>query len=190
MVGVVVGVVLDMESVEPGDVVLVLTNAEKYLSTTIEILKDLIIEKKYPCIYVTINKPYGALLNTLKKHKINTGKIFFIDLISKMTKTAVDGAKDCLFIGSPESLTELSIAISESIKNVPENNKFIFLDSLSTLLIYNQTGTVTKFAHFLTGKMKAEGVETIIISLEKEMDEKLVSQISTFVDKVIKVNNS
>jgi hypothetical protein len=47
---------------------------------------------------------------------------------------------------------------------------------------------VTKFAHFLLGKMKSECVETIILSLEKEMDEKMIGQLSMFVDKVIRVN--
>jgi hypothetical protein len=109
-------------------------------------------------------------------------------MISKMTKIATDGAEDCLFVSSPESLTELSIAINESVKNKGSKNRFIFFDSLSTLLLYNQAGTVTKFAHFLLGKMKTDCVETIVISLEKEMDEKMINQLSVFVDKVIKVN--
>ena len=178
---------LDLSSMEEGNVVLILTSAEKYLENVINVLKTLINKKNYPCIYVTINKPYQVLLNVLKKNSINTEKIFFIDLISKMTRTEITGVKDCLFIASPDSLTELSIAITESVRNLHGKNKFIFLDSLSTLLIYNQAGTVTKFAHFLIGKMKTESVEMIIISLEKEMDPKLVSQISILVDKVIKV---
>ena len=182
--------VIDISSIKDGEVVLVLTTANKYIGTTTDILKLLINKKKYPCLYVTINKPYKVLLNILKRNNINTNKIFFIDLISKMTRTEMNSVKNCLFISSPESLTELSIAVSESIKNMPGKNKFMFFDSLSTLLIYNQTGTVTKFAHFISGKMKAEGVETIIISMEKEMDEKLISQVSAFVDKVMKVNNS
>ena len=182
------GKMAEISSMEDGSVVLILTSAEKYMENIISVLKTLVNKKKYPCIYVTINKPYQVLLNVLKKSEIDTDKIFFIDLISKMTRIETAGAKDCLFINSPDSLTELSIAITESARNLPGKNKFIFLDSLSTMLIYNQTGTVTKFAHFLIGKMKTEAIEMVIISLEKEMDPKLVSQISTLVDKVIKVN--
>lgn len=179
---------IDVSSIGNGDVVLILTSAEKYLENIINVLKILINKKSRQCIYVTINKPYQVLLNVLKKNDIDTEKIFFIDLISKMTAMDTTGAKNALFITSPDSLTELSIAISESVRNLQSKNKFIFLDSLSTMLIYNQTGTVAKFAHFLIGKMRTEGVEMIIISLEREMDPILVSQISTFVDKVIKVN--
>jgi len=179
---------VDIGSMEEGNVVLILTSAEKYLENIVSALKTLINKKNHSCVYVTINKPYQVLLNVLKKNSINTEKIFFIDLISRMTRIEAAGAKDCLFITSPDSLTELSIAITESVGNLRDKNKFIFLDSLSTMLIYNQTGTVTKFAHFLIGKMKTETVKMIIISLEKEMDPKLVSQISSFVDKVIKVN--
>lgn len=178
----------DLSLMEKGNVTLILTSAESYMKTIIDALKTLVNKNKYSCVYITINKPYMTLLNILKKNGIDTEKIFFIDLISKMTRTENTEAKNCLFINSPDSLTELSIAITESTKNISGKNKFIFLDSLSTMLIYNQTGTVTRFAHFLIGKMKTESVEMIIISLEKEMDPILVSQISTFVDKVIKVN--
>lgn len=174
--------------IEDGEIVLILTSAEKYLSTTTTILKSMLNEKGYKCLYVTINRPYKVLVNILKKNGILTENIFFIDLISRLTRTAVDGVSDCLFIESPDSLTELSIAISESVKNMPGDKKLMFLDSLSTLLVYNQSGTVTKFAHFLFSKMKTEGVETIILSLEKEMEEKMTDQIAMFVDKVIRVN--
>ena len=180
---------LGISSIGKGNVVLILTSAEKYLENVINVLEALINKKNYHCIYVTVNKPYQVLLNVLKNNDIDTKKIFFIDIISKMTRLETAGAKDCLFIASPDSLTELSIAITESARNLRGKNKFIFLDSLSTMLIYNQTGTVTKFAHFLIGKMKTEAVEMVIISLEKEMDPKLVSQISSFVDKVIKGND-
>ena len=178
----------DIDSIGEGEIVLILTSAEKYVGTTAHVLKTMINQRSHKCIYVTINRPYKVVTNILKENKINTESIFFIDLISRMTKTEVAGAEDCLFITSPESLTELSIAINESVKNVKSEDKFIFFDSLSTLLLYNQAGTVTKFAHFLLGKMKSECVETIILSLEKEMDERMIGQLSMFVDKVIKVN--
>jgi KaiC/GvpD/RAD55 family RecA-like ATPase len=179
---------IDLSSMEEGSIILVLTSAEKYLGNVIDILKTLINKQNHSCVYVTINKPYDVLLNVLKKNGVDTENIFFIDLISKMTRTETAKLKDCLFITSPDSLTELSIAITESATNLHGKKKFIFLDSLSTMLIYNQTGTVAKFAHFLIGKLKNEETEMIIISLEKEMDPILVSQISSFVDNVIKVN--
>jgi len=178
----------EIDGIGESEIVLILTSAEKYVSTTLHVLKTMVNQRKHECIYVTINRPYKVMTNVLKEGKIDTGSIFFIDMISKMTKIATDGAKDCLFVSSPESLTELSIAISESVKSKGSKSRFIFFDSLSTLLLYNQAGTVTKFAHFLLGKMKTESVETIIISLEKEMDEKMINQLSVFVDKVIKVN--
>jgi KaiC/GvpD/RAD55 family RecA-like ATPase len=179
----------EIDSIGESEIVLILTSAEKYVSTTMHVLRTMINQRKHECIYVTINRPYNVMANVLKEGKIDTKSIFFIDMISKMTNIAADGAEDCLFVSSPESLTELSIAINESVKNRGSKNKFLFFDSLSTLLLYNQAGTVTKFAHFLLGKMKTDCVEAIILSLEKEMDEKMINQLSVFVDKVIKVNS-
>ena len=178
---------IDISSIENGDIVLILTGAENYMKNIISVLKTLINKNGHQCIYVTVNRPYNDIQDVLEKGKINTDNIFFIDLISKMANTEQSRAKNCLFVNSPDSLTDLSIAITEAIGNIKGSNKFIFLDSLSTMLIYNQAGTLTKFAHFLIGKMRNAAVEMIIISLEKEMDQAVVSQISTFVDKVIKV---
>jgi len=178
---------VDMSSMKEGDVVLILTSAENYMASIVDVLKTLINKKGRQCVYVTVNRPYNDIQNVLEKGKINTDNIFFIDLISKTANREQSKAKNCLFIDSPESLTDLSIAITEAIGNLKGKKKFIFLDSLSTMLIYNQAGTLARFAHFLIGKMRNAAVEMIIISLEKEMDQALVSQISTFVDKVIKV---
>ena len=70
---------------------------------------------------------------------------------------------------------------------MPKEHRLLFLDSISTLILYNDTGSMTKFSHFLINKIKEGGCSGAIISLEKETDEKMISQLSQFVDKVIEV---
>ena len=65
--------------------------------------------------------------------------------------------------------------------------KFLFLDSLSTLLIYNAPGSLAKFTHFLMTRVKLLGLNGVFMVVEKEIDEKLLSEIVHFSDRVIRL---
>lgn len=166
-----------------GNVLLYLVSAENYTKTNTQILKKLINEKKLKGIYITINRPYQNLMEIFNKNGINTQNIFFIDAITKMTGGKETEAKNCLFLDSPSNLTDITIAMRQAVKLMGDVKKFIFFDALSTLLIYNQGGSVIKFAHFLTGRIRDWKAEGVIISVQKEMDEKLTSQLIQFCDK-------
>ncbi|MFH1663740.1 MAG: ATPase domain-containing protein [archaeon] len=178
----------ELSKVKKKEIVLILSDEKKYLETNLKILNILTNKLNEKGIYVTINRPFNSLIELLESNKIKTKNIFFIDAI---TMTVVGEAKEvpnCLFINSPNSLTELGIALGEAFKAMKETtDRFIFLDSLSTLLIYNQSQSVTKFAHFLTGRMREWKIKGVLISLQKNVDERLIAQVSQFCDRIIEV---
>jgi len=167
--------------------VLVLVDAKRYTEANIQILKYLSINKKLPGIYVTVNKPYLTIKKILENVGINTKTIIFIDAISTHTGTQKKEADGCLFLDTPADLTGMSIIITEAVKGLPTKNKFLFFDSLSTLSIHNSAGSVAKFAHFLTARMREWGVVGVIISMEKETNPKLISQLTQFCDSCIEL---
>jgi len=180
--------VKELSSVKKNEIVLVLSDEKKYLDTNLKILDILTNIMSEKGIYVTINRPFDSLTELLEKNKIKTKNIFFIDAI---TLTVVGEAKEepnCLFINSPNNLTELGIALGEAFSAMKsKEDRFIMFDSLSTLLIYNHSKSVSKFAHFLTGKMREWKIKGVLISLRKDLDEKLVAQVSQFCDRMIEV---
>ena len=68
---------------------------------------------------------------------------------------------------------------------IEDIKKFILVDTISTLLIYNSGQTVIKFSHFLTGRIRDWKAEGALITVKKEMDEKLTSQLTQFCDKKV-----
>jgi hypothetical protein len=175
----------ELEALEDDQIVLVVVRAEEYLKINLEILSYLVKKKSNECVYITLNRPYDNLVTLFEKNKIDPGKFFFIDTISESIGGKTPEGQNVIFISSPHGLTEISISLNKAIDSLKGKNKFLFFDSISTLLVYNQAGTVTKFAHFLIGKMRALRLKGIFISLEKETEEHLVNQMSQFVDKVI-----
>jgi len=87
-----------------------------------------------------------------------------------------------LFIGSPKNLSDISLAMDQAVTSLPGKEKFLFFDSLNTLLIYNDVKTVARFIHFLAGKMRAWKVRGIIVSLQKKGNEDLINELTQFCD--------
>jgi archaellum biogenesis ATPase FlaH len=177
-----------IKSLKPKTVVLFIIDAKKYHRIHPKVLKTIIEERCFAGIYITINKPYNTLKQYLRENKINTKNIFFIDAISRVVGGTIKMTKDCLFIPSPTQLTDLGIALTQALESMKhKENKFIFLDSLSTLLIYNPFEVTAKFVHFIITRLRVFGLVGLIISIEKQIDERMLNILIEMCDKVVEV---
>lgn len=166
-------------------IVLVNVRAEDYLKVNLEILKGLANDNKIPGVYITVNKPYRTMKKLLDDNKVNSEGIYFIDCISSSSGWKEEGMKNVFFLDSPQNLTGLGIAMNEAISAIGDTEKFLFMDSLSTLLLYHNAGTVAKFSHFLTGKMRLWGLRGVLMSVERGAEPELTAQLSQFCDAVL-----
>lgn len=155
-----------------------------YNKTNIEIIKYFIEGENIPGVYITLNKPCKTILSILKKSKIDTRLIIFIDGVTRLADNNGKKSSNCLFIGSPEKLSDISIAMDQAVRAIPSKQKFVFFDSLSTLLLYNNAEIVARFIHFLASKMRVWKVKGIIISLERGKNRDLVDKLSQVCDIV------
>lgn len=167
-------------------IVLFIANPEDYVSQNLALLKDFVNVKKMAGIYVTVNRPYLSLLSLLKKGGIDTSRMFFIDLVTKTLNDMPERKSNRIFMGSATNLTDLSLAISQAVSANPTAKKFIYLDSLSTMLIYNEAGSLSRFSHFLTGRLREWNVDGVFISLDSESDKELTNKMAQFCDKVVR----
>ena len=161
-------------------IVLITVNARNYQNTVVDILNVLINEQKTPGVYVSLNKPFDIIQRNLAGSNIDTRLIIFIDANSKVEGTKK--VENCLYIGSPEKLSDMSIAMDQAIKALPTSEKFLIFDSLNTLTIFNTSAIVARFIHFLTGKMRQWKVKGIVMTLEKETDQSLLDELTQFSD--------
>jgi hypothetical protein len=159
-------------------------NAEDYLEKNIAILNEVLQQEDAIGVYVTLHRPYSVLIKILEKNNINTDKLFFIDCTTKILGTENE-EKKCIFLGNPQNLTNITIAIEEIMSTIPSKNKSLFVDPLSTLLIYNKGETISKFLHFLTGKIRVLNLNGVLFSTGKELDPEFTDQLEQFVDKII-----
>jgi len=154
---------------------LIITPVEKLQERIIEIIKDY---KDKIGIYVSLNKTQKSAEEILKKSNIDTKRLFFIDCVTlEQTKEEVLHIK-------PNDLDRLSYAINEFIKDIKED-KFLIIDALSTLLIYNNENKVAAFVKEITEYASQNNVEVIALS-PKTKGEELLNKIFNFFDEVKK----
>ena len=165
----------------PDYIVLVVADIGRYQEVNIEILKLLVAEQKTPGVYVTLNKPYRIMQRLMKQNNIDERMVIFIDAVTNVGNDSIK-IPNCLFIGSPEKLSDISMAIDQAVKALQTESKFIFFDSLNTLAIFNNPPTVARFVHFLTVKMRELKVKGVITTLPKDIDEKILDELTQLCD--------
>ena len=160
-------------------ILLITVDAKNYQKTAIDIVKFFVNEQGIPGVYVTLNKPYEIMQRSLLSNNIDQRLVIFIDVASR---TEAKKVENCLYIGNPEKLSDLSVAMDQAIKSLPTTDKFLIFDSLNTLSIFNNPNIVARFIHFLTGKMREWKIKGVIITLEKETEQALLDELTQFSD--------
>lgn len=168
-------------------IALFLVDIDNYQETNVNLVKYFTNIKHFPGVYITINKPFSTLADTFKRNGVDTNMIIFIDAVSHMHQSHIPDAENCFYLRSPRDLSDISIAMTEAVRAISQDEKFVFFDSLNTLLVYSSQETVARFMHFLAGKMRNYQVDGIIICLRKDTDPGLISEVSQFCDATITV---
>ncbi|MBN1941585.1 MAG: hypothetical protein JW772_05380 [Candidatus Diapherotrites archaeon] len=168
-----------------GFIAAIVSPPEKYFNVNMAITKYFSNKRKMAGVYITMNKPYNTISRALEDNKIDTKKIFFVDAISGVIGVEKSENENCVTLRSPSALTELGIVISKVCS--AKHPRFLMMDSLSTMLVYNNQHSTIKFIHYVTTQLRKCSWPGIIFSLEKDMQGNLFDSITQFCDKVIRM---
>jgi len=137
----------ELNGLPEGWIMLLETSAEKSLDVAIAAIKTL-TDKKYNGIILSANRPYSNLIETYKRNSIDTEKLFILDCISKNQNTNLEMGNGVVYLESASALSNISISINETIKK-NEGKKFIFIDSITSMLIHNKPEVFVRFIHYI-----------------------------------------
>jgi archaellum biogenesis ATPase FlaH len=136
--------------------------------------------------YVTVSKTFDYLSKIFKEGTRNTN-IKFIDCIS-LAAGIKNVPINCTFIESPIMLEKLLLEILNNFKGMKcDLDKYIVIDSLSALMIYNDPEIIREFMSLILNKSRAENIHVISILVEEEMDSNRLIQLN---DKIIVLRDS
>ena len=141
---------------------LILLEEEEYPQKLEEIMKS--VEKTGTRIcYVCLSKPYADVANDLGSMGMRVDDFFFIDVLSSHYGTP-EPASNVIFVSSPADLGE----IGEAVKSAVEEGhcSAVVFDTISTLLIYQQTSSIVRFTNSIVSEKKQENIKKLFIILK------------------------
>jgi hypothetical protein len=169
-----------LQKLKKGSIVLVETSQHELLPTHLKTVRHL-SKKGYFGVVVSASRPYQDLLAHYAPHKISSDDLFVIDCISEGEGEQTDNA---IYVESPCSLTEISLAIIEVINQV-EGKKYVFIDSMDSFLIHNKPVLFAKFVHYIFTKMRLHDTLCIVLTINKNQDDKIKTEIAEICDEVM-----
>lgn len=161
-------------------VILMIFPKEEFHELNMHALKT-VLKNSNSGAYVSINRSYDNLIKLMKEKRINPEKVFFIDCVSEKSKA--ENIKNCVFIGSAESLTNIALALNPIYKS--KEHEFIFLDSFNALSNYHKPEMIVRFGRDLIKKVRENQMVGIMIGLSEDTDRKIIDEIAAVCDKII-----
>jgi hypothetical protein len=160
-----------------------ITSREKEKKTINDIQQELIKLNKRTG-YLILERPFKEVKRELENKKANPDNFFFVDIYTagKETPPIVD---NCIFISSPEALTEIRVAISTLYAE--KNRELIFIENIGEMIKSHDIFFLTRFINNLI--LKAEGLnrKLILLIVKEENTRHLIKDIAMFADKVIEI---
>ncbi len=167
------------------NLVLQLTTAERLKQDNIDIVKSM-ADKGYHMIVITTNQPSEVLKKNYEKSGVDLSRLFFIDAITSYAIGKTPAAElNVRFISNPSNLTDLGIAITGALNEFEDKHPCILFDSVSTMLIYLPSASISKFIHNISNRLRLIDTPGIFLAVGKGLDPMMISNLSTFMDDII-----
>ena len=138
-----------------GKIAILIVPPEDYVYISNEIPVELVKEWEMEGIIVSANKPFATAKVNLQQREI-LDSLVYLDCASKFAGLSPQG-ENLVLVDNPGNLVELEICITRCIRN-PSVRRFLVFDSLTTLLIYNKSEDLTRFAHKLGMRLKSQSI--------------------------------
>lgn len=136
--------------------------------------------------FVSVSKTFDHFVKTYKE-ATQRSNVKFIDCISR-TAGLPEEHTNCIYIESPVMLEKIILEILNSFKGLKhDTDKFVVIDSLSALMIYNEHDIIREFISLVLNRSRAENIHVVSILVEEEMDSNKIIQLN---DKIIVLRDS
>jgi len=144
---------------------------EEYHLATEGILIHLTKKLNKKGIYVILSRSCESLPMKFTELGIDPKVLYCIDGTGRSSgkgwQNKEGSTKNATRIGNLHSLTELSLAITER-SNTGEF-QFLFFDSVTMLLLYNNAATIEKFIKYIADKMRYLNMGFLLIAINEEI---------------------
>lgn len=172
---------------EAGAFSLLSVPAQEIMLANVEAVR-LLVAQGYSGVYASLSKDYLSVSSGLEEAGIDLGKIRFVDAVSRMYGIAPVETGDVVYVDGPLSMDALMEGIATSIRSLKGGKRFVLLDSLTIVLLYNSLDETVDFGKALRALLKKEHALGIaVIAHTGTANAEVIGRLSKGDDEVVTV---
>lgn len=127
-----------------------------------------LISKGYQGVYISFENSYAQACQILSSVGLGFDKLFFIDCISSVYGICKADSSRVSYVKGPMALGEITKQLKTSLSQIKTKHKFVFVDSLNCLMIYNQINSLVEFIQTLNDLIRDENCLILVLSLDSQ----------------------
>lgn len=135
--------------------------------------------KKENVYFICGDSSPGEIIKKAANFGINMNKanIFFIDCYSSTLggREKPQSTEKITVLSSPGALNDLSLALSEAVRNSAGKKIRVVFQTLSTFVLYNPADSIRKFLNVIEGRLKGAGATTLYTVEEGVHDKQVLT---------------
>jgi len=174
-----------IESLPDYSIIYLHIDPNQYFPVLQKMMDNFVNEKDQGGIYITTTRPARAISNRLSMKKIDLMDVFFVDCISYSVGANIKEGDNILYVESPTQLESVMLKTYWLLKKIETEQKFVFLDSLNTLGIYNDERMLSEFFHTFINKLRTQEVFGVILSVGEDPPKDVIKMLELVCDEAI-----
>jgi hypothetical protein len=142
------------------------------------------LSRGYEGVYINSQRPFNNLTSMLKRYRVSTKKLVFVDMTTSLEKGKYAKNQRIIAVKPSIGFEHLSIAVQESMLKLKSKKKFVFLDSVTTLQLYESisNSVLYRFYEFLM-RIARTNKDILILNISQGMaDKPVMRDLSYFID--------
>lgn len=117
-------------------------------------------------VIVAADRPSGLLHAALRAAGIDADGVHFIDCVSSFNGVPPVSSPRVLHLESPALLEKIALRVDHVLRRL-QGPKFVVVDSLSSLCLYNDEGMVSEFTHALVNRLRMQHVHAALLLVDR-----------------------
>ena len=153
---------------------------------TASLIEPLITEFEMQGVYISASRGALELINTLNEIGVATENVHFIDCVSSALLGGTESTfPNISFIDSPIMLESILLRTLYHLNTIPADSKFVILDSVNALAIYNEERMLAEYLHTLINTFRARDVLSVIMNVPDQTPPGVLANLDLYCTDLI-----
>jgi archaellum biogenesis ATPase FlaH len=178
----------------PKDVALIAVSNDTDLTRSlILVLRRIIVSDQGNALLILSSLPVSQLLERASDFQfdparyVENGQLVIVDCISRMSdQKEISQSRNLIYAQSPADLAEIALRVAQGMTFLKQKGeRWLILDSITTLSLYNSTGGIVRFMQYLLSKLKILDFDGVMIVVRDEISDSMIQSLKQYCNKVI-----